>query len=127
MNGSLGGGTDTRTFPWIFMKRSYRRGYLFHVPPGTGKLSGSWYQCFEYLGRCHWTIEVGNLQDRKVWCAQARLWYRKAAHRRPIVGRHYHHSTMLVLKHDSTSNHSVCATESLNKLYQNIMIWKIAN
>ncbi|KAL8978423.1 MAG: hypothetical protein Q9205_005982 [Flavoplaca limonia] len=55
----------------------------------------TWIECLGDLARYRMAIEDSNTGDREIWGAVARSWYNKAADRRPVVGRLYHHLAIL--------------------------------
>ncbi|KAL8993607.1 MAG: hypothetical protein Q9169_006221 [Polycauliona sp. 2 TL-2023] len=55
----------------------------------------TWIECLGDLARYRMVMEGGDSSDRDTWAGVARLWYNKAADRRPGVGRLYHHLAIL--------------------------------
>ncbi|KAI4248970.1 MAG: hypothetical protein LQ352_005788, partial [Teloschistes flavicans] len=59
----------------------------------------TWIECLGDLGRYRMAIEDSSTADREVWGGVARAWYNKAADKRPIIGRLYHHLAILARPH----------------------------
>lgn len=55
----------------------------------------TWIECLGDLGRYRMAIEDDDVRDREVWTNVARSWYSKAADKKPMVGRLYHHIAIL--------------------------------
>ncbi|KAF8476036.1 hypothetical protein BDZ91DRAFT_710810 [Kalaharituber pfeilii] len=66
--------------------------FLYETVPTFAE---SWIECLGDLGRYRMAIEDNDLWDREVWTNVARSWYSKAAHKKPSVGRLYHHIAIL--------------------------------
>lgn len=55
----------------------------------------TWIECLGDLGRYRMAIEDSSTGDREIWGGVARAWYNKAADKRPVIGRLYHHLAIL--------------------------------
>ncbi|KAL8722555.1 MAG: hypothetical protein Q9181_007462, partial [Wetmoreana brouardii] len=55
----------------------------------------TWIECLGDLARYRMAIEDSSTGDREIWGGVARAWYNKAADKRPVVGRLYHHLAIL--------------------------------
>jgi len=55
----------------------------------------TWIERLGGLGRYRMAIEDDDIRDREVWTNVARSWCSKAADKKPIVGRLYHHIAIL--------------------------------
>ncbi len=55
----------------------------------------TWMECLGDLARYRMAIEEHDVQDREIWGGAARVWYSKAADKRPEIGRLYHHLAIL--------------------------------
>ncbi|KAI4101958.1 MAG: hypothetical protein L6R37_004674 [Teloschistes peruensis] len=55
----------------------------------------TWIECLGDLGRYRMAIEDSTTGDREIWGGVARAWYNKAADKRPVIGRLYHHLAIL--------------------------------
>ncbi|KAL9590652.1 MAG: hypothetical protein Q9179_007969, partial [Wetmoreana sp. 5 TL-2023] len=55
----------------------------------------TWIECLGDLARYRMAIEDSSTRDREIWEGVARAWYNRAAVKRPIIGRLYHHLGIL--------------------------------
>jgi hypothetical protein len=87
----------------------------------------TWIDCLGDLGRYRMAIEDDGIWDRDVWVAtsKAMIWYRKAADKKPKIGRLYHHLANLArpytLQQLSIDTHLLTCVEPLESTKASVM------